>query len=457
MCLKRIRISACAMLLLGAWLWPAPADAARLEPGSVVSSRDVSGKPVALVAGDALNLRAEPSADGEVYVKLLRGASVHVLRQGSETRIGGRSDRWSLVAVNKCPDQDCWRGLVGWVADSYLAHDDRFERLEAWRPGLVAGYSAGWAFAYDVAADGSFTRWSAPCLPGACPVRDEDVDFECPVGESRDGAFCLLTGHLYRYDDFLRGRGEDGRWLDGGSLYLRPAFLWVDEPGHLCALESERNSAARMCGGADAGPAEPAMAIAEVTADLRERLAVTTPATLNLRAEPSVEAAIVAGLLRLTVVEVIGDAGPPVAVEGVESRWVPVVVVECFGDSADPFRCGEGTVGWVADLFLAFEDRFEPVTAWRAGQLGAAVGDCSFSYTIAADASFEYLVDCGQYGSFPVQTGQLHRYRELVQAPPLDGWLSFLHADENGRLCFVPSGEVHLEYDPDGPYARCQD
>lgn len=436
--------------LLGVWLSP-PASAETFEPGKPAAYADIAHYPVALVTGDALNLRAEPSATGEIQAKLLRGTSVFVLRQGPAADAG--ANRWALVAIKRCRDQQCRSYLVGWVADSFLAFDDRFAPVEAWSPGIVAGYGRHRVFAYDVAADGSFTRWSVPCLPGMCPLRGETVG-DCPDGESRDGPYCRLTGQLYQYQGFVRGRGEDGSWLDGGPDGRWPAFLWVDDSGHLCALESERDRSARMCGGGtDAGQTAATLAIAATAADLRDRLAVTAPATLNLRAEPSAEAPILAELPRGTAVEVTGEAGPAVSVGGVESRWSPVAVVDCFGD----YPCGQRKVGWVADLFLAFEGRLEPVRAWRAGQLGGVVGDCGLGYTIATNGTFDLAVDCGRFGSNPGQSGQLHRYRELVRAAvSLDGWYSYLQTDERGRLCFIQSGrDGGVDFERNGHYARC--
>jgi hypothetical protein len=105
--------------------------------------------------------------------------------------------------------------------------------------------------------------------------------------------------------------------------------------------------------------------------------------------------------------------------------------------------------GWVADSYLAYDGRFEPMTAWRDGRIEASAGDVSWSYALGADGS--YTLDWEAWSYFHkddpcrpeqrrdrfcvetrAETGQLHRYRNAVRAGP-EGAL--LYIDDRGALC----------------------
>lgn len=189
---------------------------------------DDTGDVIGVTAADALNVREEPSLEAPVVVQLPWGSRVglHAGTYRSAT-IGGRQDRWVFVSTAYCADSGCDMLKAGWVADSYIATEDRFVPMLAWRPGEVGAYGGDYAATYAIAADGRFTHSSVPCVPGNCGEnREYDV---CDDGERREGRDCVGSGQLQRYRNLVRAEGENGQ------LY---GYLFIDTAGALCSVAS---------------------------------------------------------------------------------------------------------------------------------------------------------------------------------------------------------------------------
>lgn len=197
---ERTRISALAISLLATFLTAAAADAA--ESG-----------PTALTAADMLNLRAGPSADSEIVGRLPRGTPVDLLDgAGLQETAGGQGDRWVHIRVTAChsPYGFCVRNATGWVAESFLADENRLEAMTAWRQGELRAYHEyNGPFGYEIAPDGTFIKWEA-C--GGDPDSPE---------------ICRRTGQLHRYRDLVIAKSSDGATL---------GILQIDADGGLCFI-----------------------------------------------------------------------------------------------------------------------------------------------------------------------------------------------------------------------------
>lgn len=188
-----------------------------------------------VVAIDGLALRAAPRAGAPVVQRL--PILSEVIRLGGSPRptvIGGREDSWVYVQANYCPDPEdngpsCETVFKkGWLADSYLAFDQRFEPMAAWRDGAIEVQAGNASWSYTFGADGTYALdWEA-----WSHFRKYDP---CPAEERRDG-FCVKTraetGRLHRYRNVVRA-GTDG------------AFLYIDGRGALCDRMS--SPAQRLC------------------------------------------------------------------------------------------------------------------------------------------------------------------------------------------------------------------
>ena len=140
----------------------------------------------------------------------------------------------SYVQANYCPDPEdnslsCETVFKkGWLADSYLASDQRFEPMTAWRDGAIEAQAGNTTWSYTFGADGTYALdWEA-----WSHFRKYDP---CPEEQRREG-FCVKiraeTGRLHRYRNVVRA-GVAG------------AFLYIDDRGALCDRMS--SSAKRLC------------------------------------------------------------------------------------------------------------------------------------------------------------------------------------------------------------------
>lgn len=189
----------------------------------------------AAVAARSLNVRAEPSMAAAVEFQVPRGTYVAVVEElGQPARIDGEEDSWTLIATETCANKGCSRLKGGWVADSWLGYQERFERMSEWRAGEIKGNDGERDFTYRVAADASFEFVTAPCrnADGTICVKYERYE-GCREEDFREGEECVGRGDLYRYRDLVWARGY--------------GYLYVDGKGNLCSTFSGRGGAARMC------------------------------------------------------------------------------------------------------------------------------------------------------------------------------------------------------------------
>lgn len=202
---------------------------------AVFAPAAVAEMPRAVTAIDGLTLRAKPNAGARAVARLGILTEVIILKRAKQTAmIGGRKDRWIYVQADYCPDRQdtspyC-ETLVkkGWVADSYLAYDERFKPLSKWRPGKieVEVQNASWSYSFD--ADGGFQfdreAWEHAGKNDLCP------------DEQRQGPYCVRivkeSGQLHRYRNVVRAGKQGG-------------LLYVDSRGALCDRLS--SAAARLC------------------------------------------------------------------------------------------------------------------------------------------------------------------------------------------------------------------
>ncbi len=188
-----------------------------------------------VVAIDGLALRAAPRSGARVLQRL--PILTEVIPLGRSPRpavIGGRKDSWVYVQANYCPDPEdnslsCETVFKkGWLAESFLAYEQRFEPMTTWRDGAIEAQAGNTSWSYTFGADGTYALdWEA-----WSHFRKYDP---CPAEERRDG-FCVKTraetGRLQRYRNVVRA-GQSG------------AFLYIDDRGALCDRMS--SSAARLC------------------------------------------------------------------------------------------------------------------------------------------------------------------------------------------------------------------
>jgi len=189
----------------------------------------------AAVAASSLNVRASPAPDARVDFQLPRGAYVAIVDAlGQPASIDGQEDTWTLIATETCTDDGCAMVKGGWVADSWLAYQERFERMESWRTGEVKGNDGERDFTYRIASDASFEFVTAPCRnpDGTICVKYERYE-GCHEEDFREGEECVGRGDLYRYRDLVWARGY--------------GYLFVDGKDNLCSIHIGRNGGPRMC------------------------------------------------------------------------------------------------------------------------------------------------------------------------------------------------------------------
>lgn len=204
-----------------------------------VDRSEAKGKPLATAAANPLILREKPDAGAKAVDSLPPMVSVEILdKSGPETKTNGKPDRWVRVA-GTCANDDCSRYYSGWVLDSQLGYDGRFKRLTQWRAEVVAGYDAKSIFAYDIAADGSFTLFITDCEPGNCAAGGPRAKWNCGRGTTPRGAYCVTYGQLYRYGDLIAGKEGDSGWFSFP--------LVAGKDGELCVADSWNVRDERIC------------------------------------------------------------------------------------------------------------------------------------------------------------------------------------------------------------------
>ena len=391
--------------------------------------------PRALVSAAALNLRADPSLDAATIAVLPRAWPVAVLDDaGPAMTVNGRADHWSLVSTFRCADAACDTYEAGWVANSYLAYDDRFTPLQDGPSGIVAGYDARSVFAYDISKSGAFTRWRLPCSAGSCSTAIGVAPHCGPFEELALGSVCVLSGTLHRHRGLVRGRSRSGSWLDRQDVRLA-----IDPADVLCPLVPAAAGGSTVCaeaGRAELGDEGPAVAIARLAAERRQRLALTAASSLNLRDRPSLSGDIVARLPRASAVERRNDRRLPVILNGRRDDWVQVTVLECPGSGG----CRADMTGWVMDSYLAYEDRLTVVTDWSGAERS---GNTGYGFEVSTDGTFRHWEACGT-GQFGLEicsrTGRMYRYRDLIILRDERGDIHPAFVADAGKLCVISSG-----------------
>lgn len=434
----------------------------------IIDSAGTDGKPRVVAAVDPLVLWEKPALDAPVAVEEplpwnFGGAAawpttVYVLDDtGPAVTIKGKQDRWVQVALTGCIENDCSRRIAGWVPDSHLGYDGRFKPLSLGRNEAVVGFSRAEAFVYRIQRDGSYTKWSASCTIGACRPLPKGMAADCGYGNTGRNGFCVQTGTLHRYRDLVYAEAS-GREQAGEPQ--RNLALIVGPQRELCAFDSERGGARRMCdrpGSPASFGTAPGKVLEAVMAARRKVTALTAADLLNLRESPSTKAAIVSGLPRGTGVKLLDKSGPVIKIDGKSDRWVKVMVLDC--DAYAPFgACEAGAIGWTVGGFLASEDRLKKVTEWRETRLGGYLGDLSFEFDIAADGTVNYSMMCEDgeaYNGYNdcKKSGQLYRYRDLMVARFKDAVVKveLLQIEDQGKLCIPPTKAEDTSYSP-----RCE-
>jgi len=189
----------------------------------------------ATVAARSLNVRAEPSMEAKALFQLPRGTYVAIVEElGQPAKIDGQEDTWTLIATETCINENCTLLKGGWVADSWLAYQERFEKMAEWSEGEIKGNDGERDFTYRVADDASFEFVTAPCRneDGTTCAKYERYE-GCREEDFREGEECVGRGELYRYRDLVWARGY--------------GYLYMDGKDNLCSVFSGRDGAPRMC------------------------------------------------------------------------------------------------------------------------------------------------------------------------------------------------------------------
>lgn len=183
-------------------------------------------------AARMLNVREEPTTSARVAFQLPRGSVVAIVdASGQPAKIDGQEDTWTMIATETCANEDCTLLKGGWVADSWLAHQERFERLTEWREGEIEETVGDTVYTYQIDARGGFKRLAPPCEGKDCGA---DVLADgCHEDDMREGDYCVGLGDLYRYRSLV--------WVRGYG------YFYIDGKNNLCSVYSGRNGAPRMC------------------------------------------------------------------------------------------------------------------------------------------------------------------------------------------------------------------
>lgn len=197
---------------------------------------DIGPRLWGATAASSLNVREEASGKAPVAFQLPRGTLVAVIEDLSQpVRIDGKEDSWSFVATEICVDPQCTRVKAGWVADSWLGMQERFEKLTEWHEAEISGNNGQLDFTYRIAADASFEYVTAPCVneDGSLCVAHERYEGCRSEEEFREGEECIGRGDLYQYRKLIWARGF--------------GYLFIDGAGKLCSVFSGRDGSPQMC------------------------------------------------------------------------------------------------------------------------------------------------------------------------------------------------------------------
>lgn len=186
----------------------------------------------AAVAARSLNVRAKPSTKAAAEFKLPRGAYIAIVEElGQPATIDEQEDTWTLIATETCANANCTLLKGGWVADSWLAYQERFERLTEWREGKIEEKIGDVTVTYEIDAQGGFRRLTPPCEGEDCGA--DVLEDGCHEDDMREGDHCVGAGDLYRYKSLV--------WVRGYG------YFFIDRKDNLCSVLSGRNGAPRMC------------------------------------------------------------------------------------------------------------------------------------------------------------------------------------------------------------------
>lgn len=263
----------CRVLLIGLLAVMVLRPAAALE----IEREGAEATAWVVVAARILNVREERSKDAPVAFKLPRATLVALVdASGQPDRVDGQEDTWTLIATETCANEDCTMLRGGWVADSWLAYQERYERLSEWRKpkqeeakktedkaaagatgkveaaaegsetgaesdtkrvgkvalaGEIKGNDGKQDFTFRIGVDGSFEYLTPPCAGEGC---EENLEYQgCTEETFREGDFCVGRGDLYRYKSLVWARDY--------------AYLFIDRKGNMCSVYSQRDGAPRMC------------------------------------------------------------------------------------------------------------------------------------------------------------------------------------------------------------------
>lgn len=250
------------ILLIGLLALAIPGPAAALE----IERERAEATAWVVVAARILNVREERSKDAPVAFQLPRASLVAIVdASGQPDRVDGQEDTWTLIATETCADEACTKLKGGWAADSWLAYQERYERLAEWRrdpqtgdgkdgagdanavpdedndgaagedavaiTGEIKGNDGGRDFTFRIGEDGSFEYIIPPCEGDGC---EDNLEYQgCTEETFREADVCVGRGDLYRYKSLVWAR-------DYG-------YLFIDARSNLCSVYSQRDGAPRMC------------------------------------------------------------------------------------------------------------------------------------------------------------------------------------------------------------------
>lgn len=217
-----IAATGCALMLLAA-------GGAFREAGATHPRN--AGKEFLFVvtAKDRVAVREEPSETAQETVRLPTLTEVVVLdRPKKRAIIGGRRDKWVYVHAIKCLADDeatppCKNlDAVGWIPDSALAYDYRFEPVTRWRRGFIKSSGGEDTRTYRLSANGKFTFRKVTWFP----MQPSDTcEGQIRAGDCVTKVF--KRGRLYRYGKVFRpGRKSN-------------EYLFIDRRGALCDSRSD--------------------------------------------------------------------------------------------------------------------------------------------------------------------------------------------------------------------------
>ncbi|TGM10285.1 hypothetical protein EHQ81_19460 [Leptospira selangorensis] len=111
----------------------------------------------AIVAGDMVNLRSEPSLEATTTKSLPISLMVTILHIEKETvTINGNKGHWAFV------EESNNKGIMGWIFDYYLATPSKFKKVQNWKYRKILYGGGDYSANYSCTRDGNFTSsWIA--------------------------------------------------------------------------------------------------------------------------------------------------------------------------------------------------------------------------------------------------------------------------------------------------------